>query len=206
MDLYSTGPDGQKYQLPTEADNKKEFERISKLAEQQRAMGREIVVVIGLGFVGSVMAGVVADSEDEQGQSPYFVIGMQRPSPRSFWKISYINKGLPPVKSEDPEVDKIIRRTVKEKKTFIATYTYDVLCLADVIVVDVQCDYIKESLGNVADGFADIKALEASLAVIAEKMRPGSLVLIETTVPPGTTEYIAYPTINKEFEKRNIIG
>ena len=65
-------------------------------------MGREIVVVIGLGFVGSVMAGVVADSEDEQGQSHYFVIGMQRPSPRSFWKIGYINRGIPPVTSEDP--------------------------------------------------------------------------------------------------------
>ena len=113
MDLYSTGPDGQKYQLPTEADNTKEFERISELADQQRAMGREIVVVIGLGFVGSVMAGVVAVSEDEQGQSPYFVIGMQRPSPRSFWKISYINKGIPPVKSEDPQVDVIIARTVR---------------------------------------------------------------------------------------------
>ena len=112
--------------------------------------------------------------------------------------------GLPPVKTEDPEVDKIIRRTVKEKKTFIATYTYEVLSLADVIVVDVQCDYIKQSLGNVADGFADIKALEASLAVIAEKMQPEALVLIETTVPPGTTEQIAYPTMKKIFKKRGI--
>jgi nucleotide sugar dehydrogenase len=146
----------------------------------------------------------VADSEKEDGKPGKFVIGMQRPSTRSFWKISYINRGLPPVKSEDPEVDRIIRRTVKEKKTFIATYTYEVLSLADVIVVDVQCDYIKQSLGNVADGFADIKAFEASLAVIAEKMQPEALVLIETTVPPGTTEQIAYPTMKKIFKKRGI--
>jgi nucleotide sugar dehydrogenase len=188
--------------LPTEQDHKKEFERIKAIVDEQRNLGREIVVVIGLGFVGSVMAAVVADSENEDGKPGKFVIGMQRPSPRSFWKINYINRGVPPVKSEDPEVDKIIPRTVNEKKTFIATYTYDVLSLADVIVVDVQCDYIKDSLGDVAKGFADIKALEASLAMIAEKMPPQALVLIETTVPPGTTEQIAYPIMKKIFKKR----
>jgi UDP-N-acetyl-D-glucosamine dehydrogenase len=204
MTKYSTGPDGQQYPLPEEADYKKEFDRISALADQQRAKGREIVVVIGLGFVGSVMAGVVADSEDEQGNSPYFVIGMQRPSPRSFWKIGYINRGVPPVTSEDPTVDAIIARTVNGKKTFIATYTYDVLSLADVVVVDVQCDYIKNCLGNVVDGQADIKALEDSLTVIAGRIKPEALVLIETTVPPGTTEQIAYPAMKKVFKQRGI--
>jgi nucleotide sugar dehydrogenase len=202
MKEFSTGPDNKKYPLPTEEDHKKEFERIKAIVDEQRNLGREIVVVIGLGFVGSVMAAVVADSENEDGKPGKFVIGMQRPSPRSFWKINYINRGVPPVKSEDPEVDKIIPRTVNEKKTFIATYTYDVLSLADVIVVDVQCDYIKDSLGDVAKGFADIKALEASLAMIAEKMPPQALVLIETTVPPGTTEQIAYPIMKKIFKKR----
>ncbi|MCP4715122.1 MAG: GDP-mannose dehydrogenase, partial [Deltaproteobacteria bacterium] len=143
-------------------------------------------------------------SEDENGKPGKFVIGMQRPSPRSFWKIGYINRGVPPVSSEDPKVDEIIARTVNEKKTFIATYIYDCISLADVVVVDVQCDYIKNSLGNVCDGHADIKALEASLAVIAEHMQPEALVLIETTVPPGTTEQIAYPTMKKIFKKRGI--
>jgi len=204
MSRYSTGPDGQQYALPAETDYKKEFARISALVDQQHAMDREIVVVIGLGFVGSVMAGVVADSEDEQGKSHYFVIGMQRPSPRSFWKIGYINRGIPPVTSEDPQVDVIIARTVNEKKTFIATYIYDVLSLADVVVVDVQCDYIKNSLGNVVDGHADIKALEESLTVIAERIKPEALVLIETTVPPGTTEQIAFPAMKKVFKQRGI--
>lgn len=204
MEQYSVGPDGEKYLLPTREDESKELERLSALAAEQRAMGREIVVVVGLGFVGSVMAGVVADSEDEAGKPGKFVIGMQRPSPRSFWKIHYINKGIPPVKSEDPKVDAMIHRTVVEKKTFVATYTYEAISLADVIVVDVQCDYIKESLGHVEKGFADIKALESSLAVIAEKMRAEALVLIETTVPPGTTEQVAYPLMKKIFKKRGI--
>ena len=76
------------------------------------------------------------------------------------------------------------------------------LSLADVVVVDVQCDYHKETLGDVAQGHADIAALEESLRVIGEKIKPDCLVLIETTVPPGTTEYVAYPIIKKAFAKR----
>ncbi|HOF06322.1 MAG TPA: UDP binding domain-containing protein [Syntrophales bacterium] len=133
-----------------------------------------------------------------------FVIGMQRPSPRSYWKIPYLNRGVAPVEAEDPEVAPLIARCVLEKKTLTATFTYDALCLADVVVVDVQCDYFKETLGNCRQGRADIAALEDSLKIIGEKVRPDCLVLIETTVPPGTTEYVAYPIMKKAFEKRGI--
>lgn len=205
MTQFSIGPDNKEYPLPTNEDQQAEFQRLQHIVAEQRRQGREIVVVMGLGFVGSVMAAVIADSTRPDGTPGKFVIGMQRPSPRSFWKIAYINRGEPPVKSEDPEVEKIIHRTVKEKKTFIATYTYDALSLADVIVVDVQCDYIKHCLGNVRDGHAEIKALEESFIIIAEKMKPDALVLIETTVPPGTTEQIAYPSMKKIFKKRGIV-
>ncbi len=98
----------------------------------------------------------------------------------------------------------LIQRCVQDKKTLTATFTYDALSLADVVVVDVQCDYHKESLGNVRQGHADIEALEESLKIIGEKIEPHCLVLIETTVPPGTTEYVAYPIIKKAFEARGL--
>jgi len=196
-------PSGEVFPLPHEEDYEKEFKRLQKLVSEQRLMGREIVVVMGIGFVGAVMAGVIADSIDHDNSEPIkFVIGMQRPSTRSYWKIHYINRGIPPVKAEDPEVAPLIRRCVKEKKTLTATFTYDALTLADVVVVDVQCDYHKETLGDVKQGRADIAALEDSLKIIGTKIKPESLVLIETTVPPGTTEYVAYPIIKKAFEQR----
>ncbi|MBU1398682.1 MAG: nucleotide sugar dehydrogenase [Proteobacteria bacterium] len=201
----STSPDGEIFALPRESDYQKENNRLKKLVKEQRLKGREIVVVMGVGFVGAVMAGVVADSEDKKSGKPgYFVIGMQRPSTRSFWKIPYINRGISPVEAEDPEVAPMIARCVNEKKTLTATFTYDALSLADVVVVDVQCDYHKETLGDCRKGYADIAALEESLKVIGEKIEPDCLILIETTVPPGTTEYVAYPIIKKAFEKRGL--
>ena len=152
---YSISPSGEKFPLPSPADYAREYARLKRTVAAQRKQGREIVVVVGVGFVGAVMAAVVADSTDAEGRPRKFVIGMQRPSPRSYWKIKLLNRGLSPVKSEDPEVDVLIERCVKRKKTLCATYTYDALSLADVVVVDVQCDYHKESLGNCRTGAAD---------------------------------------------------
>ncbi len=205
MQQYSTSPEGEKFKLPGEEDYRKEYERLVEQVDRQKKEGREIVVVMGLGFVGAVMAGVVADSVDKQtGKPNKFVIGMQRPSPRSFWKIPLMNRGISPVKAEDPEVAPMIERCVTQKKTLMATFTYDALQLADVLVVDVQCDFLKQELGNLKTGEADISALEESFKIIGDKIDPHCLVLIETTVPPGTTEYVAQPLIRKAFRKRGI--
>jgi UDP-N-acetyl-D-mannosaminuronate dehydrogenase len=200
----SISPSGEKFPLPKPEDYKIEFENLKKRVEQERIRNREIVVVMGVGFVGAVMAAIVADTVDKNDQPTKFVIGMQRPSARSFWKIPLLNRGVSPVKAEDPEVDPMIDRCVNKKKTLMATYTYEVLKLADIVVVDVQCDYIKEDLGNVRNGQTDMAALESSLGVIAENIPPSALVLIETTVAPGTTEQVAYPIMKKIFRKRGI--
>lgn len=202
---YSISPEGEKFELPQQADYEREYERLETLVRTHKAEGREVVVVMGLGFVGAVMAGVVADSVDKTtGEPAKFVIGMQRPSPRSFWKIPLFNRGLSPVKAEDPEVAPLIDRCVNRKKTLTATFTYDALKLADVLVLDVQCDFLKQELGNLKSGYADISALEESFKVIGQTIPPHCLVLIETTVPPGTTEYVAYPLIKKGFKARGL--
>jgi nucleotide sugar dehydrogenase len=201
---YSVSPDGEKFYLPGLDDDEKEAQRLQAIVRDQRALGREIVVVMGVGFVGAAMAAVVADTEDENGEPTKFVIGMQRPSTRSYWKIPLLNRGLSPVKSEDEELEPMIARCVNEKKTLTATFTYEVLKLADVVVSDVQCDYLKESFGNVRDGQTDMVALENSLEIVAEHIPPDTLVIIETTVAPGTTEQVAYPIMRKVFRKRGI--
>ena len=201
---YSVSPDGEKFHLPGPDDNEKEAQRLQAIVRDQRALGREIVVVMGVGFVGAAMAAVVADTEDKNGEPTKFVIGMQRPSTRSYWKIPLLNRGMAPVKSEDEELEPMIARCVNEKKTLTATFSYEVLKLADVVVSDVQCDYLKESFGNVRDGQTDMVALENSLEIVAEHIPPDTLVIIETTVAPGTTEQVAYPIMRKVFRKRGI--
>jgi len=202
--MQSLSPSGESFALPAKADYENELKRIEALVTDARANGKEIVVVMGLGFVGAVMAAIVADTKDANGKNSKFVIGCQRPSPRSYWKIPLINQGLSPVKAEDPEVDLLIERCVLKDKTLVATYNSDCLQFADCVVVDVQCDFAKKELGNMRSGDADMAALEDTMRTIGKKIKPHCLVLIETTVAPGTTEFVAWPILKKEFSKRKI--
>ncbi|MHC4517577.1 MAG: nucleotide sugar dehydrogenase [Planctomycetota bacterium] len=205
MSDYSVSPAGEKFELPKPEVYEAEFRRIEALAQAAREEGKEVVVVMGVGFVGAVMAAIIADTTDkETGRPSKFVIGCQRPSTRSYWKIPLLNRGQSPVKAEDPEVDPMIARCVQEKKTLVATYNSDCLQLADCVVVDVQCDYTKHDLGNMRTGQAEMSALEATMRTIAEKIGPQCLVLIETTVAPGTTEFVAWPIMKKAFAARDI--
>lgn len=201
---YSTNPAGEKFPLPEEKDYQIEFERLSKLTKQAHQKGQEVVVVMGAGFVGAVMAAVVADTKNKDGKYSKFVIVCQRPSTRSYWKIPMINRGESPVKAEDPEVDTLISKCVKEEKTLVATFNSDCLSLADCVVVDVQCDFVKQDLGVMVTGEADMAALEATIRTIGERIQPHCLTLIETTVAPGTTEFVAWPIMKKAFAARGI--
>ena len=201
---WSINPAGEKFPLPEEKDYQPEFIRIKELADRAREKRQEVVVVMGAGFVGAVMAAVVAHTRDKDGKFSKFVIVCQRPSTRSYWKIPMLNRGVSPVKSEDPEVDVLIDQCVNREKTLIATFNNDCLKLADCVVVDVQCDFVKQDLANMVTGNTEMAALEATVRTIGQKVQPHCLTLIETTVAPGTTEFIAWPIMKKAFAARGI--
>jgi nucleotide sugar dehydrogenase len=202
--IYSITPMGEQFELPQPEEYGAELERIEKLVDKAKDKGQEIIVVMGVGFVGAVMAAIVADAKNKDGNNTKFVIGCQRPSVRSYWKIPILNKGISPVKAEDPEVDELIDRCVLKSETLTATYNSDCLQFADCVVVDVQCDYSKHDLGNMRSGEAEMAALEATVKTIGEKIPPTALTLIETTVAPGTTEFVAWPILKKAFTKRGL--
>ncbi|MCK5565545.1 MAG: GDP-mannose dehydrogenase [Planctomycetes bacterium] len=205
MSEFSASPSGEQFPIPGAKEYAQELKRLEALVDQARNEGKEIVVVMGVGFVGAVMAAIVADTVDkETGNPSKFVIGCQRPSVRSYWKIPMLNRGESPVKAEDPEVEPMIARCVLDKKTLTATFDSDCLKLADCVVVDVQCDYLKQDLGNLVTGEADMAALQATVKVIGQKVQAECLTLIETTVAPGTTEFVAWPIMKKAFKNRGI--
>ena len=67
----------------------------------------------------------------------------------------------------------MIRRCVLEKKTLVASFVYDVLKFADVIIVDVQLDYSKNEMGNVRNGHVEMSALEESFDIIGRAREAG---------------------------------
>jgi len=203
MSAPSVSPDNTVYPIPDNHETLNEISRLKKIISTEQKKGKKIVVVQGLGFVGAVMAAVVADCE-KMGSAPYFVIGVDLATPATFWKIKTINNGHSPIQSEDPEIIPIFKRTVKEKQNLIATWVPEVYEYADIIIVDINLDVKKTELGKAQDADVNIEPFKTAIRSVGALLKPECLLLIETTVPPGTTEYLVKPIIRECFLQRNV--
>lgn len=150
----------------------------------EEEMVQRTIVVIGMGYVGIPAAALLADVPGHQ------VIGIQRRSRRSGWKIDWINSGKNPFEGDEPGMDELIARVVLEKKTLRVTDDFAVCRGADVILIDVQTPTNTERI-------PEYLSLRTVSAQAANYLQPGTLVIIESTVAPGTTELVVKPILEE---------
>jgi UDP-N-acetyl-D-glucosamine dehydrogenase len=166
-----------------------------------RNRGRKVVVIQGLGFVGSAMLTAVASAKAKNGVPMYAVIGVDLPSPSSYWKIAEINNGKLPIKSLDRQLSKTFSECFKFGN-IIATASEHAYEVANFVLVNINLDAEKGGIGKVKQAKICIDNFVSSVRGIARKIKPSSLVIIETTVPPGTCEKILVPLFKSEFKRR----
>ena len=142
------------------------------------------IVVIGMGYVGIPMAALLADADD------FYVTGIQRKSKRSGWKIDWLNNGKNPFEGEEPGLDELIDRVVKNGK-FKVTDKYDDVDDADFILIDVQTPVDLDSK------IPRYESLEEVTKKISKHLKKGVTVIIESTVAPGTTDNIVQPILEQ---------
>lgn len=159
---------------------------------------KKCVVVQGLGFVGAVMSLVVAESDAD-----YEVIGVDLP--RNQVLVDELNGGRFPIDSSDKKVEEYFQK-VRAKGNFKATTDQSVYSKADIVVVDINLD-VQKNLN--ADGSAleygvDLTGFKAAMTSIASVSKEDILVLIETTVPPGTSQNVVRPIFEEQFKQRGL--
>ncbi len=160
---------------------------------------KEIVVVQGLGFVGAVMSLVVSNSKKKD----YVVIGVDRKE--SIEIISNINNGIFPIKSSDPKIEEYYQNSIK-KGNLLATYDVSAYSYASVIIVDINLDVQKnsDSKGNLNSFNVDLNPFKNAIRTIGQNCKEDVLILVETTVPPGTCMKVVKPIIEDELRKRQL--
>ena len=141
------------------------------------------IAVIGMGYVGIPAAVLFADAG-------YDVTGVQRRSKRSGWKIDWLNEGRCPIGGNEPELPELLRRIVANGK-FRVTDDYSVLKAVDCILVDVQTP-------TDSDHIPRYESLKEACTNIGRFLSPGKTVVVESTVAPGTTEFMVKPILEKE--------
>jgi UDP-N-acetyl-D-mannosaminuronic acid dehydrogenase len=143
----------------------------------------EKVVVIGMGYVGIPVAAMLANAG-------YDVTGIQRKSKRSGWKIDWLNKGMCPIGGKEPELPEILKKVVDAGK-FRVTSDYTIVRDADVILIDVQTETDQSHIPN-------YQPLKEACENVGKLLSPGKVVVVESTVAPGTMEYIVKPILEQQ--------
>ena len=164
-------------------------------------VSKPVIAIQGLGFVGAVMSLVCANSENKD----YAVIGVDLLNKHNYWKICSLNEGVFPLVAEDPKIEEFYS-AVREKGNFYATYDAYAYSKADVIIVDINLDVTKKSNQekSIESYDVDLTGFKKAMESIGENCKDDVLILIETTVPPGTSEKIVNPIIKNCLEKRGL--
>lgn len=132
--------------------------------------------VIGMGYVGIPSAALFASVPGIQK-----VYGFQRNSPSSGYKIRMLNEGKNPLKGEEPGLDELLADVV-QKGVFQCTDDFTIIRECDAVTIAIQTPF-----KNPEDLIPDLTALEEGLRQAGKYLTRGALVVLESTITPGTT-------------------
>ncbi len=155
------------------------------------------VCIQGLGFVGSAMAVATASAMANKETPAYRVIGVDLDNPLGRMRVDSLNQGIFPFPTTDHELQEATRKA-HQQGNLTATCDPDVFKQADYIIVSIAFGI--DSLTDPNKNFL-LDDFKQAIHIFSERMSPECLVIIETTVPPGTCRNIILPIIQEGFLK-----
>jgi UDP-N-acetyl-D-mannosaminuronic acid dehydrogenase len=142
-------------------------------------MPREKVAVIGLGYVGISLAALLASKG-------YDVVGIDISQDRA----EAVNRGSLPLRGDEPGLGAMLSRAVR-KGDLVAGTSFHALRDRKVIFVCVDTPIDSERR-------PDHSRLEAAIKNVARNVRKGALVVVESTIAPGTMLGLVAKTLERE--------
>ncbi len=163
--------------------------------------GRPVVCVQGLGFVGSAMAIAIANARHDGGESEplYSVIGVDLPTEAGCSRVDAIARGAMPFAGADPTLDGALARA-HAAGNLTATTDPEAFRLADIVLVDINLDID----WSTPQPEVRLDSLQRAVDDLGARLRPGTLVIVETTVPPGTCQRVIAPRLAAALEARGL--
>ena len=152
------------------------------------------VIVQGLGFVGSATAVAVAMQSDKNNNPLFKVYGIELKNKNGSNRVKMFNKGIFPFKTNDKSMQPELKKSIL-KKNLLATFDENIYKKADYVLVSINCDLEKRETVN-------LNKFKKAFSRIIKLIKINTLVIIQSTVPPGTCERILYPEMQKIFKGR----
>jgi UDP-N-acetyl-D-glucosamine dehydrogenase len=157
------------------------------------------VCVQGLGFVGAATVAAVGDACDADGNPRFNVVGLDLDTPEGLAKIAAINAARIPIATTDAKLKEALARA-HARGNVVATADPGVIARADVAIVSVPLDVV----WNGGTPAVELRPLRRAIRELGRRLPPGALVIVQTTVPPGTTEKVAAPELASALAERGL--
>lgn len=141
------------------------------------------VSVIGLGYVGLPVACMMA-------RSGFQTVGLDIKQDR----VDAINAGQSPIGGKEPGIAKLIAE-VTQTGRLRATTSYDDLRAAEVVIICVDTPVDADT------HLPSYRALRAVLGELGKVLANGAVVIIESTIAPGTMHHLVIPALEESSGK-----
>jgi nucleotide sugar dehydrogenase len=145
------------------------------------------------------MALAVADAREDGGGPAFDVVGVELDSESGSERAQALQAGRLPVDSSDPKLQAALQRA-NDTGNLTATVDPAVYEEASVVLVDVHLDVLTQN-GRRA---VDFTGLRAAVRTLGERLPSGALVIVETTVPPGTCANVVAPELEAAGRERGL--
>ena len=157
------------------------------------------ILIQGIGYVGAALSIAVAGKRNKKNRPIFSVIALDKENETGLERIRNMNSGIFPFKTKDKKLQKELKKSIIAKNLF-ATSSPSFYKSASIVIICINCDLIHR--GKNLD--IDIKTFGKSVKKVAENISENTLIIAESTIPPGTCEKIIYPILIKAFKKRNL--
>ena len=145
----------------------------NKIFSKQAKIG-----VIGLGYVGLPGACMFATAGFE-------VTGLDIKQDR----VEMINAGVCPIEGIEPGLQELITEVTRSKRLRAST-EYQLLKELDVVLIDVETPTDHENTPQYV-------ALRSACTNLAREMKDGALIIVESTIAPGTISKVVRPILEE---------
>ncbi len=139
--------------------------------------------VIGLGYVGLPVACLFAETG-------YSVVGLDVKADR----VDVINAGVSPIEGREPGLAELLAAVVAAGRLQAAT-EYTALRDCDVITINVETPVDEQHIPRYL-------ALQSALRDLGPVLKAGALVIVESTIAPGTMAHVVRPLLEEASGKR----
>ena len=157
------------------------------------------ISVVGLGYVGSAMAIVLADARNKK-KIFFDVTGLDLKTQTGLARINKLNSCQFPFKTKDKQIYNKLKKIKKQKNLKAKIFNPKTIQESSVILISTNFDFSKNKIKMIKN----IRKYAENFRQIIKNVKKKTLIVLESTLPPGFIDNILLPIFKVELKKRKI--